>query len=58
MHHTFVGGADSWNNYADILKYSDSEGEEKWTKVEEMSKKRSKHAVSIIDFDKFKNHFQ
>ena len=44
--------------YADILEYLHSEVEEKWSKIEEMSKKRAFHAVSIIDFDKFIGYCQ
>ena len=44
------------NAYAEILEYSDSEG--KWISDGEMSKKRKFHAVSIIDFDKFKDYCQ
>ena len=47
-----------WNISAEILEYSDSKGEEKWTSVGEMSYFRSYHAVSIIDFDKFKGYCQ
>ena len=54
----YVGGEDNMNYYADILEYSDSEVEEKWTKIGEMSKKRAYHAVSIIDFEKFKGYCQ
>merc|ERR1712110_1153200 len=35
--------------YADILEYSDSEREEKWTKVGELSKPRKELEVSIVD---------
>ena len=35
--------------YADILEYSDSEREEKWTKVGELSKPRKEIEVSIVD---------
>ena len=53
----YLGGRDKdWKSYADILEYSDSEGEEKWSKIGEMAKKRFYHAVSIIDFDKFKDY--
>ena len=52
----YVGGRDIRSYYADILEYSDSEGEERWSQVGEMSKGRAWHAVSIIDFDKFKDH--
>ena len=55
----FLGGRDKdWNKYAEILEYSDLKGEEKWTNIGEMSKTRFAHAVSIIDFDKFKDHCQ
>lgn len=51
------GGEDTdRNEYADILEYSDEEG--KWTRVGEMSEKRNFHAVSIIDFNKFKDYCQ
>ena len=49
------------NEYAyntDILEYSDSEGKKKWINVGEVSKKRAYHKVSIIDFNKFKEHCQ
>ena len=53
----YEGGEDSdWNTYARILEYS--EGEEKWTRVGEMSKKRKAHSISIIDFDNFKSYCQ
>ena len=56
---TFEGGQDAdENTHAEILEYSDSEGEEKLTSVGEMSKKRARHAVSIIDFDNFKDYCQ
>ena len=49
------GGVDNRNykEYADILKFSDSE--EKWTRVGEMAQPRSAGAVSIVDFDEFKD---
>ena len=54
------GGKDKdvWTYYADILEYSDSEAEEKWTRVGEMSKARYFHAVSVVDFVDFKYHCQ
>ena len=52
-----LGGRDKdRKDYADILEYSDSEGEEKWTRVGEMSKNRNWHAVSVVDFVNFKDH--
>ena len=53
---TYVGGrAGGWNDHlAEILEYSEGE----WISVGEMSKKRSYHAVSIIDFDNFRDHCQ
>ena len=56
--YVYLGGRDSGNYYADILEYSDSDGEERWSNVGEMSKVRYYHAVSIIDFDKFKDYCQ
>ena len=55
-----LGGKNKdFKNYAEILEYSDSEGgEEKWTRVGEMSKARSYHAVSVVDFVSFKDHCQ
>ena len=54
---TYEGGQDyAQYTHAEILEYSVSEGEEKWTRVGEMSKKRARHAVSIIDFDNFKDY--
>ena len=53
------GGMDEdRKDYADIYEYSDTEGEEKWTKVGEMSKARSYHAISVVDFVNFKDHCQ
>ena len=54
---TYVGGEDDLlehvdNEHAEILEYSEG----KWTSVGEMSIERSHHGVSIIDFDKFKDH--
>ena len=46
---------DDRKDYADIYEYSDTEGEEKWTKVGEMSKARSYHAISVVDFVNFKD---
>ena len=55
--HTYEGGTDKyWTSYAEILEYS--EGEEKWINDGKMSEKRHSHAVSIIDFDKFKDYCQ
>ena len=54
-----LGGKDNNRDYAaDILEYSDSEGEEKWTRVGEMSKNRNWHAVSVVDFVNFNDHCQ
>ena len=53
------GGMDEdRKDYADIYEYSDTEGEEKWTKVGEMSKARSYHVISVVDFLNFKDHCQ
>ena len=52
------GGEDERIYYADILDFSDSEGEEKWTRVGEMSKARGDHGVSVVDFVDFKDHCQ
>ena len=49
---------DKKTDYADILEYSDSEGEEKWTRVGKMTQARWYHAVSVIDFVNFKEHCQ
>ena len=48
------GGVDNrdFKEYADILEFSDSEG--KWTRVGEMAQPRAAAAVSIVDFDEFK----
>ena len=55
----FKGGRDKKDHYyADILEYSDSKGEEKWTKVGEMSKASGFQGVSVVDFVNFKNHCQ
>ena len=43
---------------ADILQFSDSEGEEKWIKVGDMSQPRGGHAVSVVDMKNFKNFCQ
>ena len=43
---------------SDILQFSDSEGEEKWTKIGEMSPSRAEQAVSIVDMNKFKKYCQ
>ena len=54
----FLGGEDGFK-YADILEYSDSEGEEnKWTKVGEMSQANSYAGVSVVSFDEYKDHCQ
>ena len=53
---TYVGGRDkNMNDYAEILEYSELEGEERWIIVGKM-KKRAIHGVSIIDFDNFKDY--
>ena len=44
--------------YAEILEYSEEEGDGKWTRVGEMAEKRSYHAVSIVDIANFKNYCQ
>jgi len=46
--------------HVEVLEYSnsDSEGDGEWINIGEMSEKRSYHAASIIDFDKFKDHCQ
>ena len=58
----FIGGEEiaqgEYKERADILQFSDSEEEDKWTKVGEMSKPRNNHAVSIVDMNDFKNHCQ
>ena len=41
---------------ADIFEFS--EGDEKWTKVGEISQSRASFAVSIVDFNDYKNHCQ
>ena len=51
------GGSGNFRD-ADILEFSDSLGEEKWTRVGEMSKTRSQHGVSVVDFGNFKDHCQ
>ena len=52
-----LGGEDNNRDYAaDILEFSDSLGEEKWTRVGVMSKKRCWHGVSVVDFVNFKDH--
>ena len=41
------------------MEYADSEAEgedAKWTMVGEMSKKRFYHAVSVVDFEQFKDY--
>ena len=55
-----LGGEDRRDKfYADILEYSDSEGEEKkWTKIGEMSQARADTSVSVVSFDEYKNHCQ
>ena len=52
------GGEDKREGYADILEFSDSEGEENWIRVGEMSKARSVHGVSVVDFVNFNDHCQ
>ena len=53
------GGMDEdWTRYADILQFSDSEGEEKWTRVGEMSQSRFDHEVSVVDMNNFKKFCQ
>ena len=50
---------EGWNyayDYADILEYSEGNG--KWTRVGEMSGKRSFHAVSIVEYANFKDYCQ
>ena len=54
----YLGGGGYRTDYADILEYSDSEGEEKWTRVGIMSAKRIAHGVSVVDFVNFKDHCQ
>ena len=58
----FIGGEEiaqgEYKERADILQFSDSEEEDKWTKVGEMSKPRANHAVSIVDMNDFKYHCQ
>ena len=49
---------EDWTRYADILQFSDSEGEEKWTKVGEMSLSRLGHGVSVVDMNNFKKYCQ
>ena len=57
-----LGGGDDGDEgirlYADILEYSDKEGEEKWTGVGEMSVPRLGAAVSVVSYDDYKNHCQ
>ena len=43
---------------ADILQFSDSEGEEEWTQVGEMSEPRGGHAVSVVNMKNFKKYCQ
>ena len=43
-----------FKGYADILEYS--EVEEGWTRIGQMSTSKSSHAVSIVDYDNFKDH--
>ena len=43
-----------FKGYADILEYS--EVEEGWTRIAQMSTSKSSHAVSIVDYDNFKDH--
>jgi len=44
------GGTDiDYKSYADILQFSNSKGEEKWSRVGEMSQSRVYHAVSIVN---------
>ena len=45
-----------FKGYADILEYSESE--EGWTTIGQISTERSSHAVSIVDFDNFKDYCQ
>ena len=47
-----------FKSHGDILEYSKSEGEEKWTKVGEMSQARVNAGVSVVSFEDFKNHCQ
>ena len=55
----FKGGSDNDHiDYADIMEYSDSEVEEKWTKVGEMSQSRAASGVSIVNFDEYKTYCQ
>ena len=54
----FKGGLDiELNEYVDILKFSDSEGEENWARVGAMARPKGGHfhAVSIINVDNFKD---
>lgn len=53
-----LGGIDfNDNEYADILEYTEQEGEDaKWINVGEMPTTRGYQAVSIVDFENFKNH--
>ena len=43
-----------FKGYADILEYS--EVEEGWTRIGQLSTSKSSHAVSIVDYDNFKDH--
>ena len=55
--HSSGGGGSSQNmrtDYSDILEYS--EVEEKWKRVGEMSKHRSSGAVSVVNFDEYKEY--
>ena len=45
-----------YEDHADILEYSESE--EGWTTIGQMSTARSQHAVSIVDYDNFKDYCQ
>ena len=52
------GGQNDEGAYADILEFSDSEEEEKWTKVGEMSRSWDDAGVSVVSFDKYKKYCQ
>ena len=56
---SLLGGNDSYEHYADIWEYSNSEGEEKkWTKVGEISQIRADAGASVVSFDEYKDHCQ
>ena len=53
----YLGGQErEGTKYPDIMQFSDSDGDEKWTKVGEMYNSRISHAVSVVDFKNFEKY--